>query len=235
MCTVSVIRTGDKTIITSNRDEQVARPSIAPATYRINDKNILFPKDPKAGGTWFAADEHANVAVLLNGAACRHIHNPPYRKSRGLILLDIIGARSPLKMWNEIDFGNIEPFTIVLSLQAKLYQLRWDGIQKEKITLDTSKEHIWSSVTLYPEPVRQQRSEWFYDFIDRTNDLTHEALFKFHRYSHNSNDENGLVINRNNVLRTLSITQAVVEQNRVEMEHYDLIGDQKTIRSFIII
>ncbi len=235
MCTVSFVKTGDKTIITSNRDEQVARPSIAPATYRINDKNILFPKDPKAGGTWFAADEDANVAVLLNGAASKHTHDPPYRKSRGLILLDIISARSPVKMWKEIDLENIEPFTIVLFLQSKLYQMRWDGIQKEKIALDTGKEHIWSSVTLYPEAVRQQRAEWFYDFIGTAKDITPEALFNFHRYSHNSNDENGLVINRNDVLRTLSITQAVMEQNRVEMEHYDLIGEQKTIRSFIII
>jgi Transport and Golgi organisation 2 len=235
MCTVSFVRTGDKTIITSNRDEQVARPSIAPATYRIKDKNILFPKDPKAGGTWFAADEDANVAVLLNGAACRHTHNPPYRKSRGLILLDIISARSPVKVWKEIDLENIEPFTIVLSLQATLYQLRWDGVHKEKIALDTSKEHIWSSVTLYQEPVRLQRSEWFYDFIGRTNDITPDDLFSFHRYSHKGNNENGLVINRNDTLKTLSITQAIIEHNRVEMEHYDLIGDQKTIRSFIII
>lgn len=235
MCTVSFVRTGDKIVITSNRDEQIVRPSVAPAIYRIDDKNILFPKDPKAGGTWFAADEDANVAVLLNGAAHKHSHNPPYRKSRGIILLDIISAKLPLGKWDEIDLENIEPFTIVLSLQTQLYQLRWDGILKEKITLDAGKEHIWSSATLYPEPVRKQRSEWFYDFIGDTSNVTPEDLLHFHRYSHKGNNENGLVINRNDVLRTLSITQAVVEQNRLEMEHHDLDRDLKTVSSFIII
>ena len=111
MCTVSFVRSGDKTIITSNRDEEVLRPAIAPKNYLINNKKIIFPKDPRAGGTWYAVDAQANVLVLLNGAAEKHLWNPPYRKSRGLIVLDLMGSDSPLQTWQTIDLDNIEPFT----------------------------------------------------------------------------------------------------------------------------
>ena len=59
MCTVSFVASNGKIIITSNRDEQVIRPAIAPQKYTINNKTLLFPKDPKAGGTWYVVDENA--------------------------------------------------------------------------------------------------------------------------------------------------------------------------------
>lgn len=69
MCTVSFVCANGRIIITSNRDEQIGRPSNPPKNYLINNKKIIFPKDPKAGGTWFVVDDDATVLVLLNGAA----------------------------------------------------------------------------------------------------------------------------------------------------------------------
>ncbi len=58
MCTVSFVKTADSIIITSNRDEKIIRPSaIPPKSYRVNNQNLIYPKDPKAGGTWFATNE----------------------------------------------------------------------------------------------------------------------------------------------------------------------------------
>ena len=89
MCTVSFVNANGKIIITSNRDEKIIRPkAIEPKSYCINNKNILFPKDPKAGGTWFAVDEYSNIIVLLNGADEKHIVTGNYKKSRGLIVLE---------------------------------------------------------------------------------------------------------------------------------------------------
>ena len=65
MCTVSFVSSKDKIIITSNRDEKIVRPSaIPPQNYILNGKNIIYPKDPKAGGTWFVVDEKGTVLVL---------------------------------------------------------------------------------------------------------------------------------------------------------------------------
>ncbi|MDD5151020.1 MAG: NRDE family protein, partial [Flavobacterium sp.] len=172
MCTVSFVNTNGKIIITSNRDEKVLRPSaIGPRNYSINNKNIIFPKDPQAGGTWFAVDEEGTTLVLLNGANEKHQHQPPYRKSRGLIVLDTISSLSPKDFWAAIDLENIEPFTLVLFQNKELFQLRWDGFEKETTQLDINKSHVWSSSTLYPKSIRENRSDWFYTFLDSKTEI----------------------------------------------------------------
>lgn len=235
MCTVSFVNANGKIIITSNRDEQVLRSAIEPKNYLINNKKILFPKDPKAGGTWYAIDESANVLVLLNGAAEKHSHRPPYRKSRGLIVLDIISFHSPIELWDTIDLENIEPFTLVLYQNQNLYQLRWNGTEKEKLILDISKNYIWSSTTLYPKEIREQRSKWFYNFLETKTEITETEMFNFHRYTEEKNTENGLVINRNDFLKTLSITQTVIDKNKVKMTYSDLIKNEEFVNAFLII
>ena len=147
MCTVSFVNSNGRIIITSNRDEQVLRPALAPKNYLVNQKKIIFPKDPKAGGTWYAVDEHANVLVLLNGADEKHHSSPPYRRSRGLILLDIFGSESAISAWEKIDLSNIEPFTLVLFQDQQLYQLRWNGSCKEVKKLNKKKNNVgWSVI-----------------------------------------------------------------------------------------
>jgi hypothetical protein len=49
----------------------------------------------------------------------------------------------------------------VLYEQAKLFQLRWDGVQKETTALAVTRNYVWSSSTLYPEAVREQRPVGF--------------------------------------------------------------------------
>jgi uncharacterized protein with NRDE domain len=240
MCTVSFVASNGKTIITSNRDEKVIRPNaIEPKNYLINNKNIIFPKDPKAGGTWFAVDESGIILVLLNGANEKHKVKPPYRKSRGLIVLDMISSLSPKDYWQKINLDNIEPFTLVLFQDNELFQLRWDGIYKESIALDIEKNHVWSSVTLYPTAIRENRINWFHSFLSRssgTNTILSETeMLHFHRHTEKDNPENGLVINRNDELKTLSITQSVTEMNKVAILHYDLIANTNFETTFIII
>ncbi|CAH0334748.1 hypothetical protein FVB9288_00354 [Flavobacterium sp. CECT 9288] len=236
MCTVSFVATNDSVIITSNRDEKTIRPSaIPPKSYTVNGQNLIFPKDPKAGGTWFVTKDDGTVLVLLNGAAEKHEVQLSYRKSRGLIVLEMISSASPKDFWIEIDLESIEPFTLVLFQNQELFQLRWDGNNKQTLTLDSNKNHIWSSSTLYPSLVREQRADWFYTFMSETDVISKEKLYDFHRYTQEGNEENGLVINRNNEMKTLSITQAVVHQNKVSILHYDLVEQLDFSTSFITV
>jgi hypothetical protein len=60
-------------------------------------------------------------------------------------------------------------------------------------------------------------------------------MLYFHKHTEKENQENGLVINRNNELKTLSITQSVIEMNKVSILHYDLIANKDFETAFIII
>jgi len=236
MCTVSFVNTDNKIIITSNRDEKIIRPNaIEPRNFSINNKNIIFPKDSKAGGTWFAIDEHSNILVLLNGAEEKHLVKDSYRKSRGLIVLELISSVSPLQEWLHIDLQNIEPFTLVLFENQKLYQMRWNETEKETIALDTNQSHIWSSSTLYSREIREKRANWFSTFLDTKPEVNEEELFNFHRYTETENKEHGLVINRKEALKTLSITQTIIEMNKVEIHYTDLIAEKEFSNTFISI
>jgi uncharacterized protein with NRDE domain len=235
MCTVSFVVANEQIIITSNRDESVGRPSaLKPEKYLVNNKNIIFPKDPKAGGTWFATTENGTVVVLLNGAKEKHQVKDSYRRSRGLILLDIISSNAPLEHWKNIDLMNIEPFTVVLYLNKELYQLQWNEIEKEIVQLDQSMHHIWSSSTLYSSEVRLQRVHWFEKFMNEQQELNPLNLFDFHQNTASGNKDFGLIINRNNSLKTLSITQAVVKKNEIEFSHLDLQHQKHFVNSYSI-
>jgi hypothetical protein len=236
MCTVSFVTSNGKVIITSNRDEKVMRPdAIEPRNYSINNKNIFFPKDTLAGGTWYAVDENSNVLVLLNGAEEKHVVKENYAKSRGLIVLELMGNQSIVEGWNAINLENIEPFTLVLFEKLNLYQLRWNGDTKTAVELNKIQNHIWSSSTLYSKDIREKRANWFHAFLDTKPEVNPKELLDFHRYTEGNNSEHGLVINRNDLMKTLSITQTVIEKNKVTIVHHDLIKQNQFSNSFITI
>ncbi len=148
-------------------------------------------------------------------------------------MLDIISAPSAIEAWKTIDLTNIEPFTLVLFQDNLLYQLRWNDIEKETVTLDATQNYIWSSSTLYAKEVREKRANWFATFIDTKPQVSEDEMYQFHRYAEGDNKEHGLVINRNDVLKTLSITQTVIDKNKVVLSHYDLQQQKKFTNSFI--
>ncbi|MEP7259187.1 MAG: NRDE family protein, partial [Flavitalea sp.] len=115
MCTVTYIPVGNTIFLTSNRDEQNRRlPALPPEMYNLCSGNLIFPKDGDAGGTWIAIHENGNAIVFLNGALVGHTSEPPYRKSRGLILIDLIDHITPFNSFLAINLNRIEPFTAVI-------------------------------------------------------------------------------------------------------------------------
>lgn len=212
--------------MTSNRDEHVSRPlAFEPREEKIGSVKVLFPKDPKAGGTWFALNELGHVGVLLNGAFVRHQHKGPYAKSRGLILLDVMASMEPELQLQKMDLHQIEPFTLVL-LNGNLLEFRWDGSQKYFRPLDKSKNHIWSSATLYSDEVIAHRAGMFDDFLREQDHIEASDVVDFHSNNH-EDFENGFIIDRETGLKTFSVTQAVIDQEGMLLRHFDLI-DGKT-------
>lgn len=222
MCTVSYIPMKGKSIITSNRDENALRPAaFVPKEEVINGCRVLYPKDPKAGGTWFAVNQNGTVAVLLNGAFEKHVPKEKYAASRGLVLLNIISHPAPVYYFEKTNLDEIEPFTVIVFEEGKLCEVRWDAVTKHIKKLDPHQNYIWSSATLYSNEAVAKRSFLFEDFITRPDKVTAESILQFHS-SNFDDDENGFVINRNNCMVTFSITQAIISPAAIKLAHHDL-------------
>ena len=131
MCTVTFIPNRSGFTLTHNRDEAPSRSSVSIAQDdHKQDDLIVFPRDSKAGGTWFATSESGKTVCLLNGAFLKHHHNPPYKRSRGLMVLDFFDYHDPNRFFHEYELDGMEPFTLIFARPGVLTELRWDEHQR---------------------------------------------------------------------------------------------------------
>ncbi|PWT97227.1 MAG: hypothetical protein C5B52_14200 [Bacteroidetes bacterium] len=223
MCTVTFIPAGDSIFITSNRDEQNSRLApVPPAIHSNKTGNILMPRDPHAGGTWMGLHENGNAIVFLNGAFMKHKPNPPYKKSRGLILIDLLDSKNILKTFHDINLNFIEPFTAIIWEDGQLYDCKWDGSKKYRILKNGSVPHIWSSSTLYDEGTALKRESWFQNWLSNTAELNQQSILKFHLYSGDGDLRNALVMERDGLVSTFCISALQINNLQGIMTHQDL-------------
>jgi Transport and Golgi organisation 2 len=223
MCTVTFVPVRDNFFITSNRDEKNNRgKAIPPFIYNHNGWNLIYPKDAAAGGTWIAMKENGDAAVLLNGAFIYHASQPPYRKSRGVLFLEVLSADHPAWAFARIDLFDIEPFTFIIFENKCLYEFRWDGNERYCKQLSSHRPHIWSSATLYDGLVIKKREQWFAKFLNRIPNPTQQDILNFHQFSGDGDSRNDLLINRDGVYSTVSITSVLLNAYLGVMKHYDL-------------
>jgi len=228
MCTVSYYPYRNGYVMTSNRDEKISRKwSSQPVKKTSGDHTIWFPQDMDAMGTWFGSKSNGNTYILFNGAEQKHQTNPPYKKSRGIILLEMMENDSHSKYWNTAELDGVEPFSVVVAGRAFLHLHRWDGSKKKVEVLDMSQHHIWSSSTLYSPVVAAQRVEWFNHFVNENGEKKDpDSIFNFHLTEKMDDKENGLVINREGMMITKSITQSVFASGMLSLKHFDLMSNE---------
>ena len=229
MCTVTYIPSGNNIFFTSSRDELAERATaVFPELYEIKGQRILFPKDPQGGGSWIAVHENGNTAVLLNGAIKAHLPEPPYRESRGKILLNLISAFSPAGAFEETDFNGIEPFTVILFENENLYSGKWDGRMKWLELLNSRKPYIWSSVTLYDPPAIQKREIWFFKWVNENPYPGSLDIMHFHQKGGDGDPFNDILMNRDCRLFTNSISSIRLSSEMASFRYIDLRNDETT-------
>ncbi|HEX2606061.1 MAG TPA: NRDE family protein, partial [Flavisolibacter sp.] len=207
MCTVSFIPTKDCIYFTSSRDEHISRKTaLQPRQMQMKHCSMILPTDGKANGTWIGICDNGNAAILLNGAFENHEKTGPYKKSRGLIFLDILDHSNPLKRFLKISLAGIEPFTIIIWQNNCLYECRWDGQYRYCRSLPVYRPHIWSSATLYDLEMRKKRNQWFSIFLNNTPYITQTAILEFHLTAGSENPEYALNLNRDQEYRTVSLS-----------------------------
>lgn len=226
MCTVTLTTLSNGFVLTSNRDEAIARKTLSPQIYSEAGVKLLYPRDQEAGGTWIGLSEEKRAICLLNGGFESHVRKPPYRKSRGLVVKDLLSSSELLPGLNLYDFDGIEPFTCVIAdyrQDAGFYELVWDGKVKHFKALDNG-SYIWSSSLLYSDEVRKDREERFVRFKSQ-RDLNPKNLMDFHASKGSEKDE-GLIIDRG-FLKTCSITQVLLQEQEVKMSYQNLLEEEE--------
>lgn len=223
MCTVTFVPTANGIYLTSSRDEHYKRSkALPPQFYYRNGYELIFPKDPDAGGTWIALRNKKEAAVLLNGAFLKHLPEPPYRKSRGIVLLDVLAYSDPVIGFNTLLLSGIEPFTLILLSEGKLTECRWDGKEKHQQQLDINTPRIWSSVTLYDETVIKQREAWFKQWFQGIEELNTEEMMHFHQFAGDGDSRNSVLMNRDNQMSTVSICSLFIGKGQSRIRYRDV-------------
>ncbi|MDZ4846900.1 MAG: NRDE family protein [Chitinophagales bacterium] len=229
MCTVTYLPVGkDAFIFTSNRDESKIRPTKIPVLENFGSYQLLFPKDAIAGGTWICLSNLNRIACLMNGAFERHEWKPPYRISRGLVLLDLFKQNSVNDFLENYNLNGVEPFTMIIIDSGQMIELRWDSVKKHIKPLETDKPKIWSSTSLYPKLIREKRELWFKKWLDGRTRFEQKNILDFHLHGGEGDSENDLTMNRYNMVQTVSMTSIVKNVQGASMYYHDLIAERVT-------
>jgi len=116
---------GAPLVVAANRDEFYDRPAEGPALRRMPQGVIVAPRDVRAGGTWLGLNEFGLFAALTNR---RGADPDPSRRSRGLLVLEALGARSALEAVERIEDrtlrpGTYNPFNLLLADRESAFAL----------------------------------------------------------------------------------------------------------------
>jgi hypothetical protein len=224
MCTVTFVPAKDGYFLGSNRDEQATRATAIAPVYK---HNLLFPQDADKGGTWLAITDSGDCLCLLNGAFTKHQFSEKYTLSRGLVVLDIAQQQQKIEYISQLDLSNVEPFTLVLHEAKLLYEIKWDGLAKHIRQLDNNKAHVWSSCTLYDEPIQNLRQDWFQTFLD-AGITAADDLLKFHQQAGNGIASQNVLMQREHV-GTVSTSIVSVNKQGAKLKYIDYkLGTQQT-------
>ncbi|MCU0349134.1 MAG: NRDE family protein [Saprospiraceae bacterium] len=235
MCTVTYIpQPSGHFVLTSNRDENAARSPQSLDNESVEGARLVFPRDTGAGGTWIAASDSNRVACLLNGAFVKHQHRPPYKRSRGTMVLDFFRFANAEAFFSSYDFEGMEPFTLIIVDDGQPWELRWDEQETHVKKLDPQGQYIWSSATLYPGEVGEMRQQWFRDWLEGRLDFSPAAILDFHKMGGQVDEWNGFIMNRNNVVQTVSITQIVKSDTGISLIYNDLMRNKTIVGSLTV-
>ncbi|GAA5025622.1 hypothetical protein GCM10011506_10410 [Marivirga lumbricoides] len=227
MCTLTYLPLENQQfIITTNRDESPDRGLVTFPVYRhIEGKNIIFPQDPKGGGSWVATSDNGISACLLNGAFEPHVPQPEYKISRGIILLEAIECIKPDEFFKNYNFEGVEPFTIVVFFhdpELTLLEFRWDGINKHLKEFDASKPHIWASAQLYTKQAIKNRQKWFGEWLSKNHNFSVKEIREFHKNAGSGDLSNDMIMDRG-IVKTVSISHIYSKVGLIEIGHENIL------------
>ncbi len=181
MCTVSWLPGPDGYTLCFNRDERFTRAAALPPALRTaGDMPYLAPLDGDHGGSWLAVNASGLTIGILNRYTTALPPPLPHPRSRGLLVLDLIGAATvaeALDRLARLSLAKTAPFTLLLvepGHPARL--LDWDG-ERLEIASHASAGLLRTSSSVTEPEVARARTTTFAD----AGPLTVEGLTDLHR------------------------------------------------------
>ncbi len=231
MCTVTYLPLSNGNfILTSNRDVPFSREKASfPKKYLEDKTELVYPKDGKAGGTWIGTSDKHRLICLLNGGFKNHEQQNAYKKSRGIIVKDLLKEDDIKLSCEQIELEGVEPFTLVIvewnqsskeiKSNLRLFEFVWDGRIKH-IEEFPQKPRIWSSSTLYSDGMKEMRMKWFSDWKLK-QPFNKKSILEFHHKAGNGNPKIDVMMKRTNV-GTVSITQVSKIDGELTMDYKEI-------------
>lgn len=179
MCIVSFYKENDQVLLTHNRDESIYRTASTSIEEREwEGKKYHSPVDKHKNGTWIFYSEQYLACILNGGKIKPQVIKPTYRRSRGLILLDILRYEKVEDFIQNEDLSGIAAFTILVHdrKNEKTFLLFWDEIQLEINDLSAQSFVFRCSTTLYSFEKMSELEKKFPKFSISSPD----ELFKLH-------------------------------------------------------
>ncbi|MBN3036056.1 MAG: NRDE family protein [Bacteroidales bacterium] len=234
MCTLTFFPQGNGFFcMTQSRDESIRRrPAIPPMIADISGRKHIFPADGEKGGTWIGVSADGRAASLLNGSEFAHPVKPPFRHSRGLLIPALFSFPDIRVFAREYAFGGLEPFTMVVREAAGLYELSWNGLEHRLLELDPDQARIYSSPTLYDDDIRITRRRWFDRMIADHPGFRPGDIWQLHVMGQPPGLNGNLLIQREDFIETVSISQITRGADGIFFKYKDLINQITFTKSF---
>lgn len=232
MCTITYIpKTGKNKgfTVTDNRDESVNRPADLPKVYKEYGTQLFYPKDKKAGGTWIGLSQRNRLVTLMNGAFAQHKRKKSYKKSRGIVVKELLALNDVLKDVKSDEFEGIEPFYSIVFSWAKevtIAEIIWNGEETHINHINPEHPKIWSSAMTYSPEQHQKRKDAFNEFLsNQKEEVSDEAVWAFH-HTKGKDGAEGLLIDRG-ALKTTSVSQFKYRKDKNNLFRFESkIDDQ---------
>jgi hypothetical protein len=218
MCTVSWAPGPEGYALFFNRDERLTRsPAEPPRERELMGVRYLSPLDGDFGGTWLAVNEFGVALGILNRYRVRGYEPPARPRSRGFIVLDLVGhatAVEAIAALERQDLDAVQPFTLVALEPAQPARLAaWDGRSLTAATHRAPGLILTSSAVTEPEVAANRRA--LFAALDR---VTPETLLALHRSHEPERGRRSVCMHRAEA-ETQSLSAVTVTASEIRLTH----------------
>ena len=234
MCTVTLVKVDQQTIITMNRDEAITRLESQPRMHALsNDVYCWYPVDEDSNGTWFGVNNHGLVLSILN---FYQAHNPSAFESRGQLiphLLKCTNIVAVIRALKHLQLAHFSPFTLLIYQHGTLHKCCWNGAYLQQWDECLTTSYFITSSSIDIAAVTAWRSCAFTEHLHNNSVLNSQAMIDFHFMVCQENPSFGVNMTRKG-RHTKSISQLVLVPEKVQVSYYTRLPDKYLAQPFAI-